>query len=400
METMEKPIIYAPVYIPNTPDCEYNLGEQKLSKEKIRYLSKTFLRYKNIDLQHDYGKRIKAGKLPIQRGNLLDSFITKKEIKLKGLDGKYRTYPSGTWVVKIEITDPLAMKLYYQGELTGVSATANERKHADLIELYVSRKNSNKSATAPKRILLSDIKDPVVFTISLVKKPCVYGAKFCKKSCILTNKKNLEENTMSLKDIIKEKFNAVIDDVDLEKALAESHKSEEEVEETPSEETPQEGEETPQEGEETPREGEETPQEGEEAPQEGEVEEEALSGSTKSYVTREEVSDLFKAGFESVRTDLETLIDTNITESITALQQSQKEALGYITPDEAKEIFETEFASFKTDFEQSLKERQEESIQQFSKTIENQINPTPSPKHEEPVGKLFEGRDAYGCKIR
>ena len=111
---------------------------------------------------------------------------------------------------------------------------------------------------------------------------------------------------------------------------------------------------------------------------------------------------MFKTGFQQVRGELETMVDSTITESISALQESQKEALGYVTGDDVKGIFEEEFSTFKTDFEKELRERQEESIKQFSKTIETQTTPVVENQQQEekPVNKLFADRDANGCKIR
>lgn len=385
---IKNPVIYAPVYIPDTPDCEYQFGERKLSKAKIKYLARTYNRYKIVDLQHEYGQRLLDGKKPIQRGNVLASYITKKEVVLKGLDGQTRTYPEGTWILKIEITDKTAMMLYNQGKLSGVSATAKRRNDADFLLWYASKKSTSK---VRRRILLSDIKDPVVFTVSLVKKPCVYGAKFCNKSCILKNTEKMEENSMSLMEVIKDKLNTALEDIDLEQ-LEESRKSDvdEEVE-TEEEKTEEEEEKT----EEEKTEGEET--EGEESEEENEFDE-----SAKSFITRDEAQSMFKQGFEQIRGDLEELVDSNITDTISALQESQKEALGYVTGDDVKEIFQEEFTTFKTDFEKELKARQEESIKQFSKTIDNQ---TTVASHEEksseqPRSKLFADRDANGCKIR
>ena len=384
---MKNPIIYAPVYIPNTPDCEYKFGERKLSKAKIKYLARTFNRYKIIDLQHEYGQRLIDGKKPIQRGNVLASYITTKDVTLKGLDGQIRTYPEGTWILKIEITDKTAMMLYYQGKLSGVSATAKRRNDADFLLWYASKKSTTK---VRRRILLSDIKDPVVFTVSLVKKPCVYGAKFCNKSCIINNTENMEENSMSLMDVIKDKLNTALEDIDLEQ-LEESTKSdideEEEVNETEENEEEKE---------------EESEEESEEEEEETDEEEDVFEESAKSYITKDEVQSMFKQGFEQIRGEFEEMIDTNITDTISALQESQKEALGYVTGDDVKDIFQEEFTTFKTDFEKELKARQEESIKQFSKTIDNQTTVVP---HDEGTpdksrSKLFADRDANGCKIR
>lgn len=388
---LKEPIVYAPVYIPNTPDCEFGDGEKILTEKKIKYLSKTFNKYKIIDLQHEFSKRILKGKKPIQRGELVASYIAKNQIKLKGMDGNLRTYPKGTWIVGIKITDKTAMMLYNQGKLTGVSATAKKKNDADFLKEYISSKSVK---NIPKRILLSDIKDPVVFTISLVEKPCVFGAKYSSKSCILKNSKKLEDNSMSIMDVIKEKINNSIDDIDLEDLENESQKEDKNTEEVVDETQEEKVDETVEDKDN---------QEETEEKDEEETEEEVETGdeSQKEYVTRDEVSSLFKAGFEEVKEDIAGLVDSNINESITALQESQKEALGYVTADEVKDIFTEEFGDFKNNLKAELKARQEESIKQFSKTIDSQTSVPPADVEDKPrKNKLFEGRDANGCRVR
>ena len=228
-EVLDYPIVTAPVLIPFTPDCEYQYGEDVLPPEKIKRLADSFQKYQIIDLQHEYTKRLINKMEPIKRGELLNSYISNDEMYLKGMDGYNRKYPKGTWVITVRITDPEAMMLYNNRQLTGFSVTVKERSHADAIMNYVSQKEllipnaiveSEKAFTkTPKRILMKDVKDPVAFTVSLVRQPCVYGAKFCKKSCLVVNKDKLEENSksnMSLKDKIKKELNAFIDGLDVE----------------------------------------------------------------------------------------------------------------------------------------------------------------------------------------
>lgn len=223
------PIVTAPVLIPYAPDCEYKYGEEILAPEKIQQLATSFNDYKIIDLQHEYTKRLMNNQKPIQRGNLLKSYISTDELYLRGLDGYNRKYPKGTWIITVEITDPLAMKLYNEGLLTGFSVTVKQKEHADTILEYVGQKSyselppqiiqSEKDFTkTPKRILMKDVKNPVAFTVSLVKQPCVYGAKFCRKTCIINNQNKLKENNdiVSLKEKIKAELNNFIDGLDVE----------------------------------------------------------------------------------------------------------------------------------------------------------------------------------------
>lgn len=243
-EIKQYPVVTAPVLIPYAPDCEYQYGEEVLPPDKIKLLADSFQKYKIIDLQHEYTKRLINHQKPIQRGKLLNSYISEDELYLKGLDGFNRKYPQGTWIISVKITDPEAMKLYNKGQLTGFSVTVKERSHANAIMDYVSQKEllipesvieSEKAFTkTPKRILMKDVKDPVAFTVSLVRQPCVYGAKFCRKSCLIVNKDKLKENTksnMSLKDKIKAELNTFIDGLDVEEESVKEYKSEADLEE-------------------------------------------------------------------------------------------------------------------------------------------------------------------------
>ena len=230
------PVVTAPVLIPYTPDCEYKYGEEILPPAKIKHLANTFHNYQIIDLQHEYTKRLLNKQKPIERGKLIHSYISTDDVYLTGLDGIARRYPKGTWIITVEITDPLAVKLYNNGELTGFSITVKEKEHADAIIEYVSQKTltqlppnviqSEKDfIKTPKRILMKDVKNPVAFTVSLVKQPCVYGAKFCRKSCVINNQNKLKENNdiVSLKEKIKAEINNFIDGLDVD-SYSESEK--------------------------------------------------------------------------------------------------------------------------------------------------------------------------------
>lgn len=222
------PIITSPVLIPYAPDCEYQYGEDVLPPEKIERLANSFEKYKIIDLQHEFTKRLINKLEPIPRGKLLKSYITSKDIKLKGLDGYIREYPSGTWIIVVEITDKEAQKLYNKGLITGLSITVKEKDHADAIIEFLNDKHipflpehiieaEKGFYKKPKRILMKDVINPVAFTVSLVKSPCVYGAKFCQNSCMIVNKDKLKENkNLNLKEKIKSQLNELIDGIDME----------------------------------------------------------------------------------------------------------------------------------------------------------------------------------------
>ena len=158
--------ITAPVLIPYENDCDYCRGEKPLTTEKIKNIAKSFKEYAIIDRNHTYFFNGKSVGTPLQ------SWITDKPMTLKGVDGEVREYPIGTWMLKTLITDPISKKEATSGLLTGYSASVVPRKEAETFKQAID--GSFKS-----RVNISDIEDPVCYTVSLVKDPCQYSAKFC-----------------------------------------------------------------------------------------------------------------------------------------------------------------------------------------------------------------------------
>lgn len=138
------------------------MGEKPLTPEEIQEMAHTYLaNYSLVDKNHEFFQTREVIGVPVE------SYITQEPISLKGLDGKIREYPPGTWIATTKITDPDEIQKALNGEYTGYSVTTISKKFAD------------KQIKIPKRVLMKDIPDPVGFTISLVKNPCVSGAKFC-----------------------------------------------------------------------------------------------------------------------------------------------------------------------------------------------------------------------------
>ncbi len=183
-------IVTAPVFVPNTKDCEYESGEKPLTVEQISAFAHDFLSYQIIDEKHEFlynWKRV---------GTLIESYITKEPTIVKFIDGTPREYPKGTWFVTLKITDSGVIQRIKYGIYTGVSATTVERDDAEKIR-QLMEKFSLSTKSQIKRIKISEIKDPVVITISIVKSPCVPTAKFCsfksQKKCECVNMENIDE---------------------------------------------------------------------------------------------------------------------------------------------------------------------------------------------------------------
>lgn len=198
--TTEALIITAPVLIPQYCDCEFTIGEEPLTAEKIRKFAKEYEEYKIVDLEHTYLTNHNTVGTPIK------SEILTKPTPLTLMDGSVKTYPIGTWVIYLKITCPKTIQMIQNGELKGVSATTIERTAAENLKQPISTKSQI------KRILIKDIKDPVVVTISLTKKPCVRDAKFCKVNENSDNmtannlEEQIDEQTKSFSNNLKEIF--------------------------------------------------------------------------------------------------------------------------------------------------------------------------------------------------
>lgn len=197
-ETRDYIIVTLPIFIPDTRDCEYDQGEKPLTAEQIRKFAEEYLDWKIVDLEHEF---LYNGQVI---GTLTESHITARPQTVKFIDGTPREYPAGTWFVTLKITDPDVIQGIKDGHYTGGSATTIERKDAEKLRKLLHSHVPASAKSQIKRIRISDIKDPVVITISIVHSPCVPLAKFCslknnnKKVSTMTKELNeqLEENVI------------------------------------------------------------------------------------------------------------------------------------------------------------------------------------------------------------
>lgn len=169
-------LVTAPVLVPNEPDCDFMRGEEPLSEEQIRRIAHSYMDYRIIEKNHDYLQTHEEVGVPVE------SYITSDPTSLKGVDGHVRSYPPGTWMLTMKITDQKSIQKVLNGEYTGVSVTA--------LPLDVAEEISTKESA---NYLIKDLKNPVGFAVSLVREPCVRSAKFCKQK--LENTKNGESMT-------------------------------------------------------------------------------------------------------------------------------------------------------------------------------------------------------------
>lgn len=169
-------LVTAPVLVPNEPDCDFMRGEEPLTEEQIRRIAHSYMDYRIIEKNHDYLQTHEEVGVPVE------SYITSDPTSLKGVDGHVRSYPPGTWMLTMKITDQKSIQKVLNGEYTGVSVTA--------LPLDVAEEISTKESA---NYLIKDLKNPVGFAVSLVREPCVRSAKFCKQK--LENMNNGESMT-------------------------------------------------------------------------------------------------------------------------------------------------------------------------------------------------------------
>lgn len=177
------------------PDCDYGRGEEPLSEEKIKHLAHTFLKYGVIEKRHEsLQTRQKVG-------HVVESYLLPAPASIKGIDGKTRQYPKGTWIVTAEITDEQTIAETQKGVFTGFSATTIPKEVAD-----------NVSFKSSQGLLIKDIPNPVGFAVSLVEKPCVHSAKFCKLKHSQNEESNMNEEDKQFLNKLKDVFSFKSDD--------------------------------------------------------------------------------------------------------------------------------------------------------------------------------------------
>lgn len=171
-----------------------------MTAEQIKKFAEEYLDWKIVDLEHEF---LYNGQVI---GTLMESHITTSPQIVKFIDGTPREYPTGTWFVTLKITDQDVIQGIKDGHYTGGSATTIERKDAEKLKRLLNSHVPASTKSQIKRIKISDIKDPVVITISIVHSPCVPLAKFCS----LKSKEKVSHMTKELNEQIEEETKGFI----------------------------------------------------------------------------------------------------------------------------------------------------------------------------------------------
>ena len=189
-------LLTAPVMIPGAKDCDYENGEEPLTRQQIREFAKSYEKYGFID--HEHGLTKDGTKI----GEPVNSFLLTEDTTMTTMDGSMKSYPRGSWFVTSHITHPRAVELALGGGYTGYSASVFTRSRADeYLEALKSEPStpmpcSCKDVSSSGNSLIRDVPDPVVLSVSLVKSPCLHDSRFCE-----VNKGEIMENQEDVKSL-------------------------------------------------------------------------------------------------------------------------------------------------------------------------------------------------------
>ena len=182
--------------IPGAKDCDYENGEEPLTRQQIREFAKSYEKYQFID--HEHGLTKDGTKI----GEPVNSFLLTEDTTMTTMDGSMKSYPRGSWFVTSHITHPRAVELALGGGYTGYSASVFTRSRADeYLEALKSEPGtpmpcSCKDVSSSGNSLIRDVPDPVVLSVSLVKSPCLHDSRFCE-----VNKGEKMENQEDVKSL-------------------------------------------------------------------------------------------------------------------------------------------------------------------------------------------------------
>ena len=183
-------LLTAPVMIPGAKDCDYENGEEPLTRQQIREFAKSYEKYGFID--HEHGLTRNGTKI----GEPVNSFLLTEDTTMTTMDGSLKSYPRGSWFVTSHITSPEAVQLALGGGYTGYSASVFTKSRADEYLEALKLPCSCKDVSSSGNSLIRDVPDPVVLSVSLVKSPCLHDSQFCE-----VNKGEIMENQEDVKSL-------------------------------------------------------------------------------------------------------------------------------------------------------------------------------------------------------
>lgn len=185
------------VLIPGEPDCDYVNGENPLTVEQVTKMAHEYIEnYRIVDKEHEYFKTKE------EIGTPVESYLLPAPMIMKSIDGVEREYPKGTWVVKTRITDPEIMAKAEDGKVA-YSVTVLPKDAAE------------KLAAEKGRVLIKDLDNPVVYTLSLTEFPCVNNSCSTKSDDVAVKEgKSISEENRTILEKARDAANDAINKID------------------------------------------------------------------------------------------------------------------------------------------------------------------------------------------
>lgn len=140
--------------IPGEPDCDHANGEKIFTEQEVAEFRQSYKNYGIVDDEHTFlmnGKSV---------GEPVEDFLLPGSTKMTNIHGEERDYPKGTWVVQTKITDPEIMQKAEKGQIA-YSPTV------------IPKDEARKLMAAKGRVLIKEVPDPVVYTLSFTTHPCI-----------------------------------------------------------------------------------------------------------------------------------------------------------------------------------------------------------------------------------
>ena len=170
-------LLTAPVLIPGARDCDYAKGEIPLTTEQVKVFKESYDNYGFVD--HEHGLTRDGRKI----GEPHTSIILDHDTTFTLYDGTPKTYPTGTWMLTTHLTDDSAIEEAMKGYYTGYSPSILPKASADK---YLAALKAGKECSCNKdmvnssgNVLIKDVPDGVVLSVSLTRQPCLHESKFC-----------------------------------------------------------------------------------------------------------------------------------------------------------------------------------------------------------------------------
>lgn len=172
--------------------------------------------YNLVDYEHQF--TIKNSPYFLREvGHKIRTWQTTKSNTFTDVTGRDITIPPGTLMGAVDVTDPDMIRMIDNKQLTAFSVSIAEREDAETLKReYENSKVSTKSGVnfeaierinkllSNKRVMISDIEDPVMFSVTLTCLPCVNKAMFCENSLITkSSDKMAEENKETTNNTIQ-----------------------------------------------------------------------------------------------------------------------------------------------------------------------------------------------------